>query len=360
MKVTMKDIAEALGVSITTVSRALNNRGRIGAATKRTVKAKAAELGYKLPDEDLKTEGKMVGVVFDKRLQSLATDPFYSIVMMGVEKKCQEFETQVFFHTVDQPRDDRLWFLHSQNRLHGLIVVGGDIRNGFVSALQKRKIPVVLVDNCLNGLDVDAVVTDNAGGVRKILNHLCELGHEKIGFVGGPLSHPSLAERYETYCKVLEQKGLPCKKEWSWIHTLPGPCVSQGYQAIQAWHKQGLPITALLTDNDSTAIGVLRGCTEVGLAVPGDLSIVGFDDIALAEHVSPGITSVHIHKMAMGEWAAKRLHELMEKEDVPVRITLSTELVVRGSSGPVQVGRDKESIGVDKKGVSAYNDGGRP
>lgn len=336
MKVTMKDIAEALDVSITTVSRALNNQGRIGESTRKMVIAKALEMGYELP-KDPKTEGKMVGIVFDKRLQSLATDPFYSIVMMGVEKKCKEYNSQVFFHTIDQPTDNRLWSLYAQDRLHGLIVVGGDIRNGFVSALQERKIPFVLVDNCLDSVDVDSVVTDNAGGVRKILNHLFELGHTRIGFVGGPLSHPSLAERYETYCLTLDQHGIERKDEWSWIHSEPGPSVEKGYEAILTWYEQGLDVTALLTDNDSTAIGVLRGCTELGIHVPRDLSIVGFDNIPLAEHVSPGITSVHIHKMAMGEWAAKRLHELMEKDDIPIKVVLSTELVVRGSSGPIGI-----------------------
>lgn len=333
MKVTMKDIAAALEVSITTVSRALNDRGRIGAATKSMIIAKAEEMGYKMPRGKA---DKIVGVVFDKRLQSLATDPFYSTVMMGVERQCQKFNSQVFFHTVDQSADDRLHFLYDQGRLHGLIVVGGDIRNGFIRSLQQRKIPVVIVDNCLYGTDVDAVVTDNSGGVRKLIDHLYRLGHRRIGFIGGPMSHSSLAERYQTYRAVLREKGIEPQKEWSWIHSGPGPSVEQGYQAVLAWQAQGLALTSLLTDNDSTAIGVLRACTERGIRIPGDLSVVGFDNIALAEHVSPGITSIHVHKMAMGEWAAKRLHELMAEEQIPIRITLSTELVVRGSSGPAK------------------------
>lgn len=335
MKVTMKDIAEALDVSVTTVSRAINNQGRIGVSTRKMVIAKALEMGYELPEkEEPQIDGKLVGVVFDRRLQSLATDPFYSTVMMGVEKKCKEYNSQVFFHTIDQPSDERLWSLFTQERLHGLIVVGGDIRNGFVVGLKKRKIPFVLVDNYLDDVDADAVVTDNAGGMTKILTHLFGLGHEKIGFVGGPLSHPSIAERYETYCSVLAERGSGRRAEWSWIHSEPGPSIEQGYQAIRFWHQQGIDITAVVADNDSTAIGILRGCTELGIAVPHDLTITGFDNIALAEHVSPGITSVHIHKMEMGEWAAKRLHEVMEDDDIPIKVTLSTRLIVRGSSGP--------------------------
>ncbi len=331
MKVTLNDIADQLGVSTATVSRALNNQGRIGAATREAVITKAMEMGYELPDR-IKSSGKMVGVVFDRRLQSLVTDPFYSTVMMGVEKGCKIHNSQVFFHTIDPESDDRLRSLFAENRLHGLIIVGGDIKGDFVERLRRQKIPFVLVDNYLDS--ADCIVSDNAGGVQKTLYHLLELGHTNIGFVGGPLSHPSILERYEAYRTMLLRHGIDPKPEWIWIHSEPGPCVSKGYEAIQDWYGSGLEMTALVTDNDSTAIGVLRGCTELGIRVPEDLSVVGFDNISLAEHVTPGITSVHIDKIKMGEWAAKRLHELMEKEDVPVRVVISTELVLRGSSGP--------------------------
>lgn len=334
MRVTLKDIAEVLDVSVTTVSRALNNQGRIGASTREMVIAKAVEMGYEIPVSDSVVNGKMVGIVFDRRLQSLASDPFYGIVMLGVEKQCQEYHTQVFFHTTDLPSDQRLWSLYAEGRLHGLIIVGGDISEDFIRAVHARKIPFVLVDNCLQCTDVDSIVTDNAGGIRKVMSHLLSLGHKRIGFVGGPLSHSSLSERYSTYLEVLKDNGIHPQKDWNWIHSEPGPSVGQGYQAVKAWHSRGLDVTAIVTDNDSTAIGVLKACAELGIRVPDDLSVVGFDNISMAEHVSPGITSVHIHKMKMGEWAAKRLHEIMDHEDTPIKITIGTELVVRRSSGP--------------------------
>ena len=253
---------------------------------------------------------------------------------MGVEKQCQQYHSQVFLHVTEHPREQRLWTLYDEGRLHGLSIVGGDIPDDFVQAVQVRSIPFILVDNCLPCTDVNAVVTDNAGGMRKVMSHLLSLGHERIGFVGGPLSHSSLLERYNTYLEVLGNNGIQVKDHWKWIHREPGPSVEQGYQAIKTWYGRGLDVTAIVTDNDSTAIGVLKACTELGIKVPADVSIVGFDNISMAEHVPPGITSVHIHKMQMGEWAAKRLHELMDEDDIPIKVVIGTELVLRGSSGP--------------------------
>lgn len=334
MRVTMKDIAEKLGVSVPTVSRALKNQGQIGNKTRKLILKTAQELGYEFREEANRASGKMIGIVFDKRLQSLPTDPFYGIVMMGVEEQCQSYQTQVFFHTIDQSAEDtRLWNLFAEGRLHGLILVGGDISEELVRAVKARNIPFVLVDNALEALHVDAVVTDNAGGVRQVMEHLFQLGHKRIGFVGGPLSHPSLAERYETYQNCLSQANISKQPEWEWIHTEAGPTFQKGYQAIRELVHKGLDVTAILTDNDHTAIGILRGCSELGISVPEQLSIVGFDNVAISEHTSPPLTSVHIHKREMGIQAAKRLHELMDHKDIPIKITLGTELVVRHSSG---------------------------
>jgi|LSQX01.3.fsa_nt_gb DNA-binding LacI/PurR family transcriptional regulator len=330
MKVTLNDIALALGVSTATVSRALNNQGRIGQGTRDLVVAKAIEMGYELPNRNICAD-KMVGIVFDRRLQSLATDPFYSTVMMGVEKGCLEHHSQVFFQTVDQESDKRLAVLSEQDRLHGLIVVGGDMQREFIDKLKLIGIPFVLVDNLSEG--VDCIVSDNAGGVEKSLTHLFSLGHERIGFVGGPLTHSSLLERYETYRRLLQEQGITPQKKWSYLHSELGPSVEKGYEAIRIWAQEGLAVTAIVADNDSTAVGILRGCAELGVRVPQDLSIVGFDNISLSEHITPGITSVDVNKEKMGEWAAKRLHELMEKEDEPVRIVIGTKLIVRGSTG---------------------------
>jgi DNA-binding LacI/PurR family transcriptional regulator len=109
--------------------------------------------------------------------------------------------------------------------------------------------------------------------------------------------------------------------------------VSQGQEGIEALLQRGMPVTAVITDNDSTAVGVLKGCELAGLNVPDDLSLVGFDNVELSEHSNPPLTTINIYKRRMGIMAARRLHELIggKDADVPLRITLGTELIVRRS-----------------------------
>ena len=333
MAVTMKDIADALGMSISTVSRALSNKGRIGEETRSLVFEQARKMGYAVRSPTGRRVPANIGIVFSKRLNSLTQDPFYSTVMVGVEQECSKYNYQVVFLTIDQEDGGRIWALFNEQRLDGLIMVGGDIKQQLVQQALDRRIPLVLIDNRLEGLDVDCVVTDNRGGVLKLMKHLYDLGHRRIGFIGGPLSHSSLNERFRTYREFLSEAGIKPGEEWIWTHGAPGPQIEKGYEGIKALAEGGLKVTALITDNDNTAIGVLRGCAELGIRVPDDLSIGGFDNTAMAEHVSPALTTVHIHKMEMGEFAARRLYDIMSgANSVPVVITLATSLICRQSA----------------------------
>jgi DNA-binding LacI/PurR family transcriptional regulator len=338
MAVTLKDIADALGMSISTVSRALSNKGRISEETRALVFEQARKMGYAVKTPTGKRVPANIGIVFSKRLHSLTQDPFYSTVMVGVEQECNKYNYQVIFLTIDDDDAGRLWGLYNERRIDGLIMVGGDIKQQLVQQVLDNKIPLVLIDNRFDDLDVDCVVTDNRGGVQKSMKYLYELGHRCIGFIGGPLSHSSLNERFCTYREFLDEAGIRSSDRWVWIHEAPGPQTEKGYEGIKALAKDGLEITALITDNDNTAIGVLRGCAEQGIKVPEDLSIVGFDNTAMAEHVSPALTTVHIHKMEMGAFAARRLHEIMSGiNPVPIVITLSTELIHRQSARSLTV-----------------------
>jgi DNA-binding LacI/PurR family transcriptional regulator len=336
MAVTLKDIADALGMSISTVSRALSNKGRISEETRSLVFEQARKMGYAAKSPTGKRVPANIGIVFSNRLHSLIQDPFYSTVMVGVEQECSKYNYQVTFLTIDDEDGSRIWALYNEQRIDGLIMVGGDIKQRLVHQVLDRKIPLVLIDNRLEELDVNCIVTDNRGGVRKLMKHLYELGHRRIGFIGGPLTHSSLNERFRAYREFLGEAGVRPSDQWIWTHEAPGPQTEKGYEGIKVLAKGGLQVTALITDNDNTAIGVLRGCAELGIRVPDELSIAGFDNTAMAEHVSPALTTVHIHKMEMGEFAARRLHEIMSGvNSVPVVTTLATSLICRQSARPL-------------------------
>lgn len=338
MAITLKDIAEELGVSVTTVSRALSGRGRISAATRRQVMEKAVELGYDLAAPEAEGERRRICIVLNSRLQPLSADSFYGTVMVGIENECQKHGSNVFFQTISNAADGGLWDLHGKEQLDGMILVGADIYPSIVKEAKSQGIPVVLVDNWLPEISVDSVVTDNRGGILQLMNYLISKGHRRIGFIGGPLSHRSLQERYEAYQAGLVEHGIQPNSDWCWLHTAPAPQIGKGREGIDALIARGLPVTAVVTDNDNTALGVLQGCAAAGIRVPEDLSLAGFDNIELSEHLTPPLTTVHIHKYHMGKIAARRLHELMQGEDthVPLRIRLGTDLVIRESVQQLQ------------------------
>lgn len=341
MGITLKDIAQELGLSVTTVSRALSGQGRISPKTRQTVVDKAVEMGYDVkavvqPDSQT-TSRKNICIVFNARLQSLTTDPFYGTVMVGVETECQKYGYQVSFQTISAaPAEGQsdTWLNGLFNSgIDGLILIGADVYPEIVTQAKAHNVPVVLVDNWLPDIDVDSVVSDNRGGIMRLVNYLVSQGHSRIGFIGGPLSHRSIQERYDGYRAALRENGIVRSRHWTWLHSAPGPQVEKGRDGLIALMEQGMPVTAVITDNDSTALGVLKACQEQGISVPDQLSIVGFDNVELSEHVNPPLTTIHIHKRRMGEIAARRLHELMVgvDDDVPMRITLGTELIIRQS-----------------------------
>ncbi len=341
MGVTLRDIANELGISVTTVSRAITGRGRVSPATREAVLNKAREMGYDIkttvPQEAVSAVRKNICIVFNSRLQSLTTDPFYGTVMVGVETECQKYGYQVSFQTISagpsEEQGDTLLNGLLTSGVDGLILIGADVFPEIVIQAKARKIPVVLVDNWLPDIDVDSIVSDNRGGIMRLVNYLVSQGHTQIGFIGGPLSHRSIQERYDGYRAALRENGIVRSRQWTWIHSAPGPQVEKGREGLLALIEQGMPVTAVITDNDSTALGVLKACQEQGIKVPDELSVVGFDNVEISEHVSPPLTTIHIHKRRMGEIAARRLHELMTgvDDDVPMRITLGTELIVRQS-----------------------------
>jgi len=336
--VTLKDIAAKLDLSVTTVSRALTGQGRISQQTRQQVMEKAHEMGYDFKPAKSDIALKNICIVFNARLQSLPADPFYGTVMVGVENECQKYGYKVFFQTIAHSDDSSLWELHKSGHLDGLIFVGADVYAGIIQQAKSYDIPAVLVDNWLPDMTVDCVVTDNRGGIMRLVNYLVSQGHERIGFIGGPLSHRSLQERYDGYRAALRENGIVRKHEWGWIHSEPGPQVDQGREGMEALLERGMPVTAIITDNDSTALGVLQACDSAGIKVPEDLSLVGFDNVELSEYVNPPLTTVHIHKHRMGAMAARRLHELLVNKDadVPLRITLGTELIIRKSVKQLQ------------------------
>ncbi len=267
-------------------------------------------------------------------LQVVEDSQFYGDVAQGIRWQCRQAQQPVAFRPFTESVVAEIWQLHGQGKLRGLLLLGASITNGFVVKARQARISLVLVDHWFDDLTVDTIVSDNTGGVRSVMQYLFSLGHQRIGFVGGPLSHPSLGARFKAFQDTMVAAGLFPGHHWCRIRDKAGSDWSKGSDALFEMVRQGLDVSALVCDNDHTAVGVIRACQQLGIDVPNELSVVGFDDIPKATQLFPAVTTMRVPREAMGRWAAKRLLEPKADDEIPVTITVPTSLVIRESTGP--------------------------
>jgi len=325
-KVTLHNIAEALGLSPSTVSRALNNKGRVSKQTRERVLEMARQLGYRpsMAGRSLVTQRTTNFGFLVSKHQLLSDGSFYGEVMEGAEAIASVHGYRFFF---SRDAVENAPQLIAEGRVDGMILAGCEIPAQLILDM-RRKLPVVVVDNHLEG--VDSVVIDNVGGARKAVTHLVQLGHRKIGFIAETLKNLSFSERFKGYKQALEVHGIILDKRLVAEGIAGANC---GYVAMQRLLVHARP-TAVFAANDEAAAGAIRAIKESGLRIPQDIAVVGFDDGALAPHTEPPLTSVRVFRTVMGEWAVKRLLELLtDYESPPIQIKVSTQLVIRGSCG---------------------------
>jgi len=340
MSITIHDVAHKAGVSASTVSRVFNNRSNISTDTRERVLSAAEDLGYQ-PRSYKKQESASrnnVGVIFSNRLSTLIMDSFsfYGQVMAGIEENININNYKLFLKTLSGETKDDINIINNlvkDENLAGLILIGHDIDRKTIINIKEKKIPLVLVDNNLWDENIDCVVNDNIAGARKAVAHLVELGHKNIAFLNGPLSHTSLEERFLGYQQALKEAGIKKNRELIY-YCQPSFNINDGYhETLKAFRTFKEKPTALFTANDPLAIGAMKALKELNYKIPEDISVLGFDDIQMAEHTSPPLSTIKIYKNEMGALAGKRLDELIRgKNPKPIKLVVSVDLVVREST----------------------------
>ena len=256
MGVTIEDVARRAGVSVSTVSRVLNRKGRISEQTRQRVFDVARELEYPTSSGQAasRRRSNTIGIMFNRRLRSLVSDPFYGLVMVGVEESLRQGGYQVFFSTLGE-RDEDMAAIRgfaSGRRVDGLILAGCDVDREYIDRIVSLEIPLVLVDNNIISPKVPCVMTDNTAGAREAVEHLIGLGHEDIGFVSGPLTHSSLFERYQGYRQAMEAHELPVRQELSVIYDdVSSFSVEGGFDAATRLMSRSKRPTAIFAANDN-------------------------------------------------------------------------------------------------------------
>jgi DNA-binding LacI/PurR family transcriptional regulator len=345
--VTTQDVAHAAAVSRVTVSRVLNNHGNVTDRVRQRVLQAAADVGYlsRPPRPAPVAVLRDVGFFFASPLgdEPLGDNPFWTPVLHGVEQEASAAGIHVTYRSIT-PYADRpgaLLDLVRSASLDGILVVG-PASEPVVRALHQAGVPLVLVDNAVPGVPADAVLGDCFGGGRAAVRHLVGLGHRDVAFIGGPFveSAPPLGHRTNTiwsveqralgYLSALKEAGIEPDYR---LYEGCNMTTDGGYAACQRLLATGRRFTGVFCANDVCAIGVIRAMHEAGLAVPRDVSVVGFDDIEVARHLIPPLTTVRVDKEAIGALAIQRL---VARALAPAAISSTTclhvELVERGTA----------------------------
>lgn len=329
--VTQKQLAAQLGLSPSTVSRALANDPRISHATRRRVAEVAQELGYQ---PNLLAAGIRTGITMTIGLVVMdITNPFYSQLARGVEDCAYEHGYSVILcdSDFDLAREALYLTLLQNKQVDGILMtpISSSVKSR--QTLSKHQTPYVLVDAYNVEDDASVVTVDHIKGAYLAVRHLLEQGHERIAFVGGDLKVPPVQMMYRGYEKALVEAGQRIDRSLVRQESLE---MSGGYDGVLKLLKSKAPPTAAMFVSDQTAIAALRALEEFNMKVPEEFGIVGYDNIPIASHVSPPLTTVAQDKYELGRIATRILiHEIQNGPACAhQQVLLQPELIVRKSS----------------------------
>jgi DNA-binding LacI/PurR family transcriptional regulator len=329
MAVSIKDIARLAGVSHSTVSRALRKSPLIPALTAERIQRIAQEAGY--------TASAIGRSLVTKKTQTLGVvvttiaDPFNGDVVAGIEELADQHGYSVVLANSQGNAAREMAVVRSfqEQRVDGVLIASSRIGALYMPLLFQLQIPVVLINNHHPSEFAHSVGIDNVDGAYRAVEHLVQLGHREIAYIGDSLGLESDADRYAGYRKALRASKL----------TAPSRLVLQGDGKPEGgMHAGGIFLsrqrkpTAIFCYNDMTALGVLCEAARRGFQVPRDLSVVGFDDLFFAPLLNPPLTTVHQPRKEIGRAGVKLLLAVMQGKLAEKTMRIKGKLVVRGST----------------------------
>jgi LacI family transcriptional regulator len=330
MIATMREVAERAGVSVTSVSHVINETRPVSYELRERVLAAMEELGYQpnLLARSLRS-GKThtIGTIVPD-----SADPFFAEVVRGIEDTAFESGYSLIICNSDANLGKEAFYTDvlAEKQVDGILFLAVGVSTERILDLQQRGIPVVVVDRELPAANADVVVTDNAGGGWSATRHLIDLGHQHIGYIAGP-SDLTLSENRSTgYRKALEEADLAADDN---LIVRGAFDLESGYRAAHQLLAHSKRPTAIFACNDLMATGAICAAVELGLQVPEDLSVVGYDDIPLASYSNPPLTTIAQPIYDLGVVATSMLLERLNDPDRPGRrIVLDIELRIRRST----------------------------
>jgi LacI family transcriptional regulator len=331
-RLTIREIAHEAGVSIATVSRVLNQPETVASERREAVLAVVDRHHFvshgpasSLASQKSRTIGLIIPTI---------TNSIYASSTQAIQKVAQRAGYTVLLSVseFDPSLEARLIRRLVERRVDGLILTGGNRSGQVYELLDKNQIPFIVTWKLTDGRDCPSVSFDNYHAGRLAIDHLLKLGHRRIGLICGRTDVNDRArERRRAYEESIREHGIAVESELIYERDFE---FVEGRAAMQRMLETQQRPTAVFCANDIQAIGALQQCLDSGLSVPGDISIIGFDDLPVAQYVRPMLTTIHVPAQRMGHLAAERL-----LDKIVFRRELSTEelpvqLIIRQSTGP--------------------------
>lgn len=328
MPVTLHDVAVKAGVSVKTVSRVINKQGEISETTRQHVLTIINELGYRpntLARSLVSGKSSTIAVIIPQ-----ITDPFFPEVILGVEDVARQHGYNIFLcNTNDDPRQE-LYYVDvlASKQVDGIILCGSRLNAEQITAIARQHRVAILTSREPRASAVIRIAGDT--GLLEITSHLIHLGHRRLGYVGGHIADEP--DRLSGYQRALVESGIDPHDRW--ICLVQRVSIDAGYAAVKRLLQQASEITGITCYNDLMAVGALQACKELGLRVPEDVAVVGFDDVPLAALVTPGLTTMHVPRYKLGEMTMELLLRVIAANGmIDERLRIEPHLVIRDSCG---------------------------
>lgn len=327
---TIKDIADRLGISVSTVSKGLNGASDISESLRQTVLDTAVELGYTTKQMRGRVQRRLC--IFVENMEYETPDQFGYDIILGFRQSAyrESFDVSVMPVTPLLQSTEKYDTYMLKNGYVGAFLLGFALQDEWMEQFCSASIPTVLLDNYIKkNPSVGYIGTDSFEGIDDAIVHLMNLGHSRIGLINGSQGSMISDQRRQAYIDSMTAHGLPFSED-----TMP-----YGYFVTDAAKPHvdkllSMGITAFLCGNDLIASGVIDECTRLGLRIPGDVSVIGFDDIPVSAKLNPPLTTIRQDRIALGKCGFYTLNSLINHVSIS-RTLLRPELIVRGSTGPL-------------------------
>jgi LacI family transcriptional regulator len=330
--VTIVDVAREADVSYTTVSRVLNNKGSVKPETRERVLTAMTQLGYVVDQRARSLAGgrsQVIGLL----VHDVGTS-YIGEIIRGIDAELASAQYDLLLYTTHRRKTKESAHVITLTRgmADGLLLVLPRDPRAYLETLRQHRFPHVLIDHRGGDEEAPAVAAANWQGAYEATEYLIELGHQRIGFVTGAMDQICAQDRLAGYETALADHGIARDPELVYEGDFFQPL---GYAGGSALLELSDPPSAIFASNDRSAFGVIEAVREHGLRIPGDVSVLGFDDIPRAAHVHPALTTVRQPLEEMGRTATRMLLEYIQDPlRPPERVELPTELVLRQSCCP--------------------------